>query len=234
MAVVRTVVFAVFVAIALVLLIPVIGACALFRKPNTLIRIGQWAVRVGCRVIGIRVEVSGLERVPVGTSLVFMANHLSFLDGPVLATAVRRPVRIILKKSIFRVPVLGVGMRYLDFVPVDRKGAKGGQKSVRRAARLIRERGYSFLVFPEGTRSRDGRTGPFRRGGFFLALEAGAPIVPVTIAGSYELMPRGQWYARPGTIRFTFHGLVAVDGYSVETMGALIEKVRESIVGPGA
>lgn len=231
---VRTAFIGLFYAVVLVLVIPVIAACALVGRRDPIIRIGQWAVRVGCRVLGIRVEVSGLERVPEGTPFIFMANHLSFLDGPILATAVRRPVRIILKKSIFRVPVLGLGMRFIEFVPVDRKGAKGGQKSVRRAARLIRERGYSFLVFPEGTRSRDGKTGPFRRGGFFLALDSGVPIVPVTIGGSFELMPRGQWYARSGTIRIAFHESVPVEGFTAETMGALIEKVRGTIIGPGS
>ncbi|HYA49409.1 MAG TPA: lysophospholipid acyltransferase family protein, partial [Burkholderiales bacterium] len=85
-----------------------------------------------------------------------------------------------------------------------------------------------------GTRSCDGRTGPFRRGGFFLALETGAPIVPVTIRGTFELMPRGQWYARKGPIRVVFHEPVPVLGYSKETMGELMEKVRAAIQAPGS
>ncbi|HVP90835.1 MAG TPA: lysophospholipid acyltransferase family protein [Terriglobales bacterium] len=231
---VRTILLGLFFAVVLVLVIPVLAACALAGRRDPIIRIGQWAVRVGCRILGIRVEVSGLEGIDPGAPFIFMANHVSLLDGPLVATFVGRPVRIILKKSIFWIPVLGTGMRFVGFVPVDRKGAKGGQKSIRRAARLIREKGYSFLVFPEGTRSRDGKAGPFRRGGFFLALESGVPIVPVTIAGSFELMPRGQWYACSGIIRIAFHEPVSVDGCTVETMGALMEKVRGAIIGAGA
>jgi len=231
---VRTACLGVFFAFVLILVIPVLAVCVLVGRRDPIIRIGQWAVRVGCRILGIRVEVSGLESIDSGGTFIFMPNHLSFLDGPLLGTFVRRPVRIILKKSIFRIPVLGIGMRFVGFVPVDRKGTKGGQKSLRRAARLMREKGYSFLVFPEGTRSRDGRIGPFRRGGFFLALESGVPIVPVTVNGTFALMPRGQWYARSGGLRITFHDPVSVDGYTVETMGELMEKVRQAIIGPGA
>jgi len=233
MAAVRTIVLGLFYAVLLILIVPVLAVWALAGRRDPLIRFGQWAVRTGCRVLRLRVEVSGLDRIPLGTPVIIMANHLSFLDGPIMAMAVRRPVRIILKKSLFRIPVLGVGMRFVGFVPVDRKGAKGGQKSLHRAARLMRERGYSFLVFPEGTRSRSGSTGPLRRGGFFLALEGRAPIVPATIAGTFELMPRGQWFARPGTIRIAFHGPVPVEGYTVETMGELMAEVRKTIAGPG-
>jgi 1-acyl-sn-glycerol-3-phosphate acyltransferase len=228
---VRTIVVGLFYAVLLILLIPVIAVCALVGRRDPVIRVGQWAVRAGCRVLGIRLEVAGLERVDPRASFVFMANHLSFLDGPIMGTVVRRPVRIILKKSIFRVPVLGTSMRFVGFVPVDRKGTKGGQKSLRRAARLMREKGYSFLLFPEGTRSRDGKIGRFRRGGFFLALESGAPIVPVTIGGTFELMPRGQWFARRGTARIVFHEPVPVGEYSAATMDALMERVRTAITG---
>jgi 1-acyl-sn-glycerol-3-phosphate acyltransferase len=94
----------------------------------------------------------------------------------------------------------------------------------------MRTRGYSFLVFPEGTRSRDGSLGRFRRGGFFLALESGAPIVPVTITGTRELMPKTQWFARPGTVRVVFHEAIPVTGYTLETMDVLMEKVRAAIL----
>jgi len=229
MSAVRTVVFGIFFAVLLILVIPVLLLALLLGMRGELIRIGQWAVRVGCRVVGVRVAVSGFERVDPKVPCVFMANHLSFLDGPLLAMAVRRTARIILKKSLFRIPVLGMAMKHVGFVPVDRKGTKGGQRSLRRAARLMREKGYSFLVFPEGTRSRDGRMLPFRRGGFFLALESGAPIVPVTIEGTYELMPKGQWYARAGEVRIVFHDPVPIEGYAHEAMPELMERVRAAI-----
>jgi 1-acyl-sn-glycerol-3-phosphate acyltransferase len=226
----RTVVLGIFYSLLLILIMPYVLACMLTGTRDPLIRVGRWAVRAGCRFLGIRLAVSGLERVNPAAKCIFMSNHLSLLDGPILAMVIPRPVRIILKKSLFRIPVLGIAMRYVGFVPVDRKGAKGGQKSIRRAVKLMREKGYSFLVFPEGTRSRDGRIQSFRRGGFFLALASGAPIVPVRIQGTFELMPRGQWHAGKGPVRVTFRDPISVAGYTENTMGELTEKVRAAIV----
>ncbi|MGA2361385.1 MAG: lysophospholipid acyltransferase family protein [Candidatus Aminicenantales bacterium] len=230
----RTFVLAVFYSLLLILITPYLLLCMLTGTKDPLIRLGRWAVRAGCRFLGIRVQTSGLERLDPATPYVFMSNHLSFLDGPLLATAIPRPVRIILKKSVFRIPVLGIGMRHIGYVPVDRKGAKGGQKSIHRAAELMHEKGYSFLVFPEGTRSRDGRIQAFRRGGFFLALEGGAPIVPVTIKGTFDLMPKGQWHARKGVVQIDFHNPMPVTGFTAETMGELMEGVRRAIVSSRA
>ncbi len=159
-----------------------------------------------------------------------MPNHVSFLDGPLVMVLIPGVARVILKKSVLRIPIVGFAMRFVGFVPVDRKGTEGGKKSIGRALALMRKKRYSFLIFPEGTRSRDGRLGAFRRGGFFLALESGAPIVPVTISGTRELMPRGQWFARRGTVRVVFHEPIPVAGYTTETMGALMEKVRAAVL----
>jgi 1-acyl-sn-glycerol-3-phosphate acyltransferase len=205
--------------------------CALFGLREPLVTAAYGLVRLARRILGIRLEVSGLDRLDRGTAYVFMANHLSLLDGPAVMAYVRRPCRVILKKSILRIPVLGLGMRYVGFVPVDRQGTEGGKRSIARAARWIREHRYSFLIFPEGTRSPDGRLGPFRRGGFFLALESGAPIVPVTIRGTREVMPKGRWLARPGRVEVVFHGPVPTAGLTVETMPELMDKVRAAILG---
>ncbi len=97
----------------------------------------------------------------------------------------------------------------------------------------MRERGYSYLIFPEGTRSLDGRLGPFRRGGFFLALETGAPIVPVTIRGTRELMPKRQPFARRGRVEVVFHDPIPTAGTTVEGMPGLMEKVRAAILAGG-
>jgi 1-acyl-sn-glycerol-3-phosphate acyltransferase len=225
----RTVLLGVFYFLFLVFITPYLAVCFLTGMENQVISLGQRVVRLGCRFLRIELEVSGLDRLDPRATYIFMANHLSFLDGPVLAAVIDRPVRIILKKSLFRIPILGAVMRFVEFVPVDRKRARGGQKSVRRAIRLVRELGYSFLVFPEGTRSRNGAIQPFRRGGFFLALESGAPIVPVTVRGTFELMPRGQWYARPGKVRFIFHVPVPVEGYTRKTLAGLVDRVKKEI-----
>ena len=216
--------------ILMVLVAPffLLGMLVGWRDP--LIAVGLWAVRSARRILGIEIEVSGLERFDPRTPCVFMPNHLSFLDGPLVMMLIPGTPRVILKKSILGIPILGPAMRHVGFVPVDRKGAEGGKRSIAKAAALMRERGYSFLIFPEGTRSRDGNLQPFRRGGFFLALAGGAPIVPVTIRGTFELMPKRQWFARRGKVAVAFHEPIPVSGHTEETMALLMEKVRGAIL----
>jgi len=202
---------------------------ALSRRPEAFLAYGVWMMRVGQRLLGIEVEAEGRERLDRRTPYVFMCNHLSFLDAPALVTVIDRPVRSIVKRFVFRIPVFGWGMRLAGFVPVDKEGIGEGRKRIARASGLIREKGYSFLVFPEGQRSWDGRLQPFRRGGFFLALEAGAPIVPVSIAGTFELMPRVSRRVRRGRVRIVFHEPIAAAGFSPETLPELMERVRAAI-----
>lgn len=226
----RTIFLVLFYIVLVILITPFILFCMLTGLRDPLIAVGQWAMRVSRRILGIKVEVSGLDRIDPRTALIFMPNHISFLDGPLLEMLIPGAARVVLKKSVLRLPVVGLGMRHVGFVPVDRKSAEGGKKSIAWASSLMRERGYSFLIFPEGTRSRDGRLQAFRRGGFFLALASGAPIVPVTIRGTFELMPKGQKYARSGAVRVAFHDPIPVRGYTVETMAGLMDRVREVIL----
>ncbi len=188
-------------------------------------------MRVGRLILGIDMEVAGLERLDRQIPYVFMSNHLSFLDGPLLMTVIDRPARVIVKRFVFRIPVLGLGMRFSGYVPLDKEGAGAGRRSIAKAAKLIKEKGYSFLIYPEGQRSWDGKMQPFRRGGFFLAIDTGAPIVPVSIRGTFELMPRGRWLVRKGPVRIVFHEPVSVGGYTQEAIPQLMEKVRTAISG---
>ncbi|MCX6568944.1 MAG: lysophospholipid acyltransferase family protein [Candidatus Aminicenantes bacterium] len=226
----RTILVVLFYFVLVILITPFIVFCMLTGLRDPLIAIGQWAMRVSGLVLGIKVEVSGLDRIDPRTALIFMPNHASFIDGPLLEMLIPGAARVVLKRSIVGIPIVGLGMRFVGFIPVDRKGAEGGKRSIARAVRMVREKGYSFLIFPEGTRSRDGKLQAFRRGGFFLALESGAPIVPVTIRGTFELMPKGQKYARKGTVQVAFHGPIPVTGCTIGTMAGLMEKVREAIL----
>jgi 1-acyl-sn-glycerol-3-phosphate acyltransferase len=213
----------------LIIAIPVLLVCVLFGLRDQFLAYGHWMMRVGRRILGIRIEVAGLDRFDAGTPYVFMSNHLSFLDGPLLATVIGRPMRVIVKKFVFRFPVLGLGMRFAGYVPLEKEGAGAGRQSIARAAQLIKDKRYSFLIYPEGTRSWDGKIQPFRRGGFFLAIECGTPIVPISVRGTYELMPRGQGHIRKGLVRITFHEPVPVTGYAPETMAGLMDRVKEAI-----
>ncbi len=226
---VRTVLVFLLIVLVIVGAIPLFLFCALARAREPLIVYGKGALRAAGFMLGIRIRVEGLERFGRKTAYVFMSNHLSLLDGPLLVMVIPQRIRVIMKKTIFRIPVGGAAMRFVGFVPVDRKKTSGGRKSIDEAAALMRERGYSFLIFPEGTRSRDGKMLPLRRGGFFLAVESGAPVVPVSIRGTFELMPKGQWHSRKGNVRVVFHDPVPVAGIQPGAMPGLMEKVRDAI-----
>ena len=222
----RTVVlFVVYVVIA-ILLIPIIVFCFLAKWPQPIIPLGKGAVRLGKWILGMSLEVSGLESVDRKESYVFMCNHLSALDGPLLFMIIPQPIRVILKKESFRIPIIGQAMRLVGFVPVDRKGLRGGKKSIDQAARLIREKGYSFLIFPEGTRSRDGKLQVFKRGGFFLALNSQAAVVPVSIQGTFELMPKASFFIKKGRVKINFHPAVPVQGLNNDALPQVMDKVR--------
>jgi 1-acyl-sn-glycerol-3-phosphate acyltransferase len=136
---------------------------------------------------------------------------------------------VILKKEIFRIPVIGLGMKQVGFVSVDRKGIRGGKKSIDHASKLMKEKGYSFLIFPEGTRSQDGRLQEFRRGGFFLALASQCAIVPISIRGTYDLMPKGSYFVKKGKIEVYFHPPISVLSRGRDDLPALLEEVKGEI-----
>ncbi|MGB4703754.1 MAG: lysophospholipid acyltransferase family protein [Candidatus Saccharicenans sp.] len=229
MAVVRTIILLIFYVVMVVLLTPVLLIFWPLAIRDPLLRVAKWAMGVSRVILGLKIEVAGLENVDPSKSYVYMANHLSFLDGPVLFYVIPGLVRVILKKSVFRIPVVGPGMRFVGFVPVDRKRASGGKRSIDEASRMMKEKGYSFLIFPEGTRSRTGRLQPFKRGGFFLALMAQAPIIPISIKGTFELMPKGRIFPRRGLIRIIFHPPVETAGRTPDDIPALLEKVRRAM-----
>lgn len=226
----RTIFLLIIYVLITLLLTPVVLFCHLFKSSRPLTWAGKQAMRLGPRILGVRVEVTGVDVVEKNKSYIFMSNHLSFLDGPLLYLVIPQPIRVILKKEIFRIPVIGSGMKLVGFVPVDRKGIRGGKQSIDQAARLIKEKRYSFLIFPEGTRSRNGKLQDFRRGGFFLALSSQSAIVPISIQGTYELMPKGNFFVNKGKIKVAFHSPVSVHGDRKENLPGLLEKVKSVIL----
>ena len=216
-------------AVVVILAIPLFLFCFLTRWREPLLLLGKMAMALGRLILGLRLDISGRETVDRKKPTIFMANHESFLDGPLLFLAIPQYVRVILKKEIFRIPVIGWAMNFAGFVPVDRKGSHSGRLSIARATRSIIERHYSYLIFPEGTRSLDGQMQPFRRGAFFLALNSQAPIVPITLEGSHELMPKGSSSAKKGTVRVVFHEAIPTRGCGEEDIPRLIETVRTQI-----
>ncbi len=151
---------------------------------------------------GVRVEVATPGSPPSGPAI-YASNHESALDIWVLFRVIPLNVRFIAKQELFRIPIFGWYLRMAQFVPVDRKNHSRAVESLRRAGDMVRA-GTSLIVFPEGTRSPDGRVQPFKKGPFVVAMEAGVPVVPVAIAGAATVNPKGRVEVRPGTIRVGF------------------------------
>jgi 1-acyl-sn-glycerol-3-phosphate acyltransferase len=162
-------------------------------------------VRVGFRVAGIRIKVEGRENVPAGQACIFMANHVSNLDPPGLIPQIPGRTAAFTKRSVFNLPVFGYCLKLAEYIPVDRAGnAVTAQESVM-AARRVLDKGVHITTFVEGTRSTDGRLLPFKKGPFYLAMQTGAPCIPVSIYGTESLMAKGSFAIKPGTVHFVFH-----------------------------
>ena len=184
-------------------------------------------VRLAFRLARIRVNVVGLERVPRGRACIFMSNHVSNLDPPALFPRIPGRTSAFLKRSLMKIPVLGYGMKLGDFVPVDRDGRVDSAIESVNVARGVIEKGIHITTFVEGTRSLDGRMLPFKKGPFYLAMEACAPVVPISIHGTERMMPKGSARVRPGKAYITFHE--ALDPARFGSRDELMEAVRSAI-----
>ena len=182
--------------------------------------------RFAVRLAGIRVKVEGRERLDPKQIYIFMSNHVSNLDPPIVIPALPGRASVLVKKEIFRIPILGRAMRMAALVPVDRSNREAAIASIERAAEVMRS-GIHMAIFPEGTRSPDGRLLPLKKGPFYLALETSLPIVPLTVVGTYDMMPKGRFTIRPGTARVVFHE--PIDPKQLGNRDALMSAVAASI-----
>jgi 1-acyl-sn-glycerol-3-phosphate acyltransferase len=196
------------------------------RDTRLLFRVGFWITRAGLPLVGVRVVVKGFERFPHGASIV-MANHSSNLDPDVLLPLLPGRVVIYLKASLMKIPVLGYAMRLAGLIPVQRDGSVESAKAASELAQRALEQGSCLVLFPEGTRSRDGSLLPFKRGPFFLAMESGAQVAPVSIRGATRLLPKGSKNLRAGTVTVTFHAPLRPADFSNKE--ELMEAVRSAI-----
>ena len=187
-----------------------------------------WAARM-LRVSGAELEVEGLENVRADEPQIFVANHVSWHDVFALAVAIPKRYRFVAKKELARIPLFGPAWKAAGHVSVDRSDRAAAIRSLNEAGRLLREDNSSVVIFAEGTRSRDGRLQPFKKGAFMLALHTGVDIVPVAILGTRHILPKGAWRVRPGRIIVRFGEPVRVANYTEETRDALIEDVRGRI-----
>jgi 1-acyl-sn-glycerol-3-phosphate acyltransferase len=192
-----------------------------FKMKGALYELGHIGVGLALAMAGIRYRVIGREHIPPGRAVVFCSNHESNVDPPVLFEALH-------KAELTKLPILGQVMLAGGFVPVERDRREASMASVDRAAASIRA-GNSFLIFPEGTRSKTSELLPFKKGGFIMAIKAQAPILPVAISGGRDAMRKGSWFVRPVLCRIRIGEPVETAGLSVDDRDDVIEIVRARI-----
>jgi 1-acyl-sn-glycerol-3-phosphate acyltransferase len=201
---------------------------ALTRSDAILYRLGHFGVRLALFLAGTRIVIEGLEKLGDARNTVVISNHESHLDAPVLFEGLGTDFKAVVKKEIFSWPFLGPVLRRAGFVAVDRRDRMQSGLALARAAESLRA-GACFLVFAEGTRSATGELGPFKKGGFVIAIEAGSRVVPVVVKGGRDLMPRGGFRIRGGVVRARVLDPLDAAGYSYADRDRLVREVHARI-----
>lgn len=212
--------------------LPVFTACCSLVLTAALIHRGRTLdglMKACCRLVllccGVRVRLRGAGNMARGHQYVVMMNHVNFFDPLVFFAGFPGLVRGVEEESHFRWPLYGLVLRRIGMIPIDRKNTARALDSLARAARLVRERpDYSIAILPEGTRSPDGKLGPFKKGGFHLALETGLDILPVVQTGAYAINRKGSLLIRPGLVELVVRPPVPTAGYTRETIGELVDR----------
>jgi len=213
------------------ILVPV---AALFCFPWVLItgdirplyRVGMWGARSGVRITGVRVKATGMEQLDPTRTYIFMSNHVSTIDPPVLIPLIPGRTSVMVKRELFSYPIFGKAMRMASLVPVNRGDRDAGIAAVREAVEVVKQ-GIHMTIFVEGGRSFDGKLLPFKKGPFYLAEECHAPVVPVTIAGTHYVMPKRSLSIRPAVVTVTFHQ--PIEPAEFGSREELMEQVRTAI-----
>lgn len=225
-----------FAALTLLVVYLALGIpVAIFGIPWTIVtgnislvyRCAMAIMRAGLRAASIRVGVEWRAPLDPARKYLFFSNHLSNLDAPVLLPLLPGRTSVFIKRSLMKIPVLGYGMKLANFIPVERNGRLESAKQSVEAATSVLAAGVHVTSFVEGTRSPDGQLLPFKKGPFYLAMESGAPVVPVTILGTERLMRKGSLKVYPGLVRVIFHAPVEPKDYA--TREELMAAVRAAI-----
>ncbi len=224
---IRTILMLIFWALAAPVA-AIIGFSASFFMGDVrvLYRLFMWGASAGVWITGVRVETVGLDRFDHSRSYIFMTNHVSNLDPPIQIPLIPHRTSVMVKKELFKVPILGHAMRMGSLIPVDRGNRDAGIEAVR-AAKLVVEQALNMTIYVEGKRSFDGKLLPFKKGPFYLAMECGVPVIPVTIVGTHYIMPKARFSIRPGMAKVIFHP--PIDPKDFVSRECLMEKVRAAI-----
>jgi 1-acyl-sn-glycerol-3-phosphate acyltransferase len=177
--------------------------------------------------VGVRVHVKGLDRIPPGT-VIFAANHTSSSDAPAVVWSIPRRIAILLKRSLFEWPIAGQAFHLAHFIPVDRFNRDSAIVSLEKATEALRD-GQSFLIYPEGTRSPDGRLQEFKKGTAVMAIKAGVPIVPVACSGAHRIVEKRKLKITPGDIVVEFLEPIDSSKYTFEEREALNQRLHDAL-----
>ena len=225
---IRTTIVAIFLGLyTLVLGPPLILFTLATRSADLMYWVGVKGVVFITRLAGMRVQVEGRENIPAGVCM-FAANHTSNADAPAIVGAIPRSLAIFGRKSLFDIPIVGLAFRLAKFVPVDRGNRDAALASVKQAVEYMKT-GSSFLVYPEGTRSADGRLSRFKKGSFVMAIEAGVPVVPVMCAGAHRVMKKKSLVIHPGKVTVRFGKPIDASAYTIEQRDDLAKAVHDAI-----
>ncbi|HEY2496892.1 MAG TPA: lysophospholipid acyltransferase family protein [Candidatus Angelobacter sp.] len=220
--------------LALFFWIVVVPPAALIAFPWTLITgdvtflywLGMGLALAGPKIAGVKVKLVGVEKIDPAGTYIFMSNHVSNLDPPILVPLIPGRTSVLAKKEIWRIPILGKALDLAEIVPVERSNRDSAISSIRRAGEVMKHH-INMTIFPEGTRSPDGRLMPFKKGPFHLAAETGFSIVPITILGTYEMMPKGSSIIKSGTATLVFHR--PIDPKQYKSREEMVQAVRDAI-----
>ena len=226
----RTIFIAVFLSLYILLVGPLLLVYTLITgNPDPIYWAGIKGVMFFVRAVGVRVRVKGLERIPPRVCL-FVANHTSSADAPAVVGAIPRRIAILLKESLFQWPIVGHAFLSAHFIPVNRNAHESAMASVEKATEALRA-GQSFLIYPEGTRSPDGRLQRFKKGAVMMAIKAGVTIVPVACSGAQKIMGKRSMVIHPGEIVVEFLEPIDASKYSLDERETLNERVRAALAG---
>ena len=197
-------------------------------SPTLLYALGRFGVRTALLLAGVRVAIEGVERLVGNPNLIIMPNHTSNLDAAILFGLIGLQPKAVVKKELYSFPLLHYCLRFAGFIEIDRKDPIQSRQAIARAVAALKT-GSTFIIFPEGTRSRTGDLGAFKKGAFVVAIEAGSKIAPLAVSGARELLPPGRFVIRPGTIRVRVLDAVDASKYSYNDRERLLDEVRGRI-----
>lgn len=224
---IRTTIMLLFWALAMPFAAIIGFGCAFLANDiRPLYHLFTWGAYAGVWLTGVRVDIVGLDRFDHSRSYIFMTNHVSNLDPPIQIPLIPRRTSVMVKKELFKTPILGPAMRLASLVPVDRGNRDAGIEAVNAAKEVI-QKGLNMTIYVEGKRSYDGKLLPFKKGPFYLAMECGVPVIPMTIVGTHYAMPKKRFSIKPGRVKVIFHP--PIDPKDFGTRECLMEKVRAVI-----